>query len=248
MKIKSLAISAFSLLGLAGISFAGSAMMSSKGPVMTPAPDEDLGFEVGIGYDSKYVFRGVDFGDHSVWGSIDYSAPLTDNLDLGLGLWYETVAETGNSFEELDVISGLTYSLGAVDLGVGLIWYYFPDNDSDALELGTSIGTSVGPVDLGGAASYDFEVDGWYFEVSAESTIELTDSISLVPGALVSYGQDYYGVSGFNNAGVSLALPIALTKSATLTPYVAGSFALDALEALGEDDHFYGGVSLSVSF
>ena len=247
MKIKSLAISAFGLLGLAGYAVAGSTMMS-KGPVMPAPVDEDLGFEVGLGYDSSYVFRGVDFGDHSVWGSVDYSAPLTDDLDLGLGLWYETVAESGNGYEELDVIAGLTYSLGAVDLGLGLIWYYFPDSDSDALELGTSIGTSIGAIDLGGAASYDFEVDGWYFEVSAESTIELTDSVALVPGALVSYGEDYYGVSGFNNAGVSLALPITLTKSATLTPYIAASFALDALEDLGEDDHIYGGVSLSVSF
>lgn len=247
MKIKSLAISAFGLLGFAGLSAAGTYVSSGQTSVMPPV-DEDLGFEVGVGYDTKYIFRGVDFGDHSVWASIDYSAPLTDDLDLGLGVWYETIADTGNSFEELDLIGGLTYSLGAVDLGVGVIWYYYPDTSEDALEIGTSLGTSVGPVDFGAAAAYDFETEGFYFEVSAESTIELTDSVALVPGALVSYGDEYYGVTGFNNVGVSLALPIALTKSATLTPYVAASFAIDALEELGEDDHIYGGVSLSVSF
>ncbi len=246
MKFKSFAIQLSGVFGFAAIAAAGPYEAPPKGPIMIE--DEPLGFEVGIGYDSKYVFRGVDFGDHSVWGSLDYAMPITDSVELGLGLWYETIADEGDSFEELDLIAGLTFSLGAVDLGLGLLWYYFPDDSSDALELASSVGTSVGPVDLGAGVAYDFETEGWYFELSAESTIELTDSIALVPGALVSYADSYYGVSGWNNVGLSLALPIALTDAATLTPYVAGSLAIDSLEDLGESDHFYGGVSLSVSF
>ena len=247
MKIKSFAIQS-AILGFAAASaFAGDYSAPSKGPVAV-AEDEALGFEVGVGYDSKYVFRGVDFGDHSVWASVDYGMPITDSIDLGLGVWYETIADKGADFEELDVIAGLSIAAGPVDLGLGAIWYYFPADGSDALELGASVGASAGPLDLGAAVAYDLEVEGWYFEVSAESTIELTDSISLVPGVLVSYGDDYYGVSGFNNVGLSLALPIALTDAATLTPYIAGSIALDGLDDLGEDDHLYGGVSLSVSF
>jgi hypothetical protein len=47
---------------------------------------------------------------------------------------------------------------------------------------------------------------------------------------------------------VKLGLPYALTKTATLTPYVAGSLAIDALDALGEDSYLIGGVSLTVTF
>ena len=247
MKIKSFAITSLGVFGFAAAALAGDYAAPSKGPVII-AEEEPLGFEVGVGYDSKYVFRGVDFGDHSVWASVDYSAPLTDSVDLSLGAWYETIADNGNSFEELDLLAGISFAAGPVDIGLGVLWYYFPDDGSDALELGTSVGTSAGPVDLGFATAYDFETEGWYFEISAESTIELTDTIALVPGVLVSYGEEYYGVSGFNNVGLSLALPIALTDAATLTPYIAGSLALDALDDLGEDDHLYGGVSLSVSF
>jgi len=246
MNIKSFAIQSVGILGLATVSMAGVYMPPSKGPVVYE--EEALGFDVGVGYDSKYVFRGVDFGDHSVWGSVDYATALTDTIELGLGVWGQANYETHNSFEELDVIGGLTFALGPVDLGLGVIWYYFPNDDTDALEIGASLGSSVGPADLGLAVAYDESTDGWYFEYSVESVIELTDRVALVPGALVSYGDSYYGVSGWNNVGLSLAMPVALTDTATLTPYIAGSFAIDSLEDLGEKDHFYGGISLSVSF
>lgn len=246
MKIKSLAILS-GILGFASVSHAGEVYSApAKGPIIIE--EEPLGFEIGLGYDSSYIFRGVNFGDHSVWASLDYAMPLTDAMELNIGTWYESILDEGNSFEELDLYAGLTYGLGPVDLGLGVIWYYFPDDGSDALEIGGSLGTSVGPADLGTYVGYDEATDGWYFELSVETTVELTDNIALVPGALVSYADDYYGVDGWNNVGLSLALPIALTDTATLTPYVAGSLAIDGLEAIGQDDEFYGGVSLSVTF
>ena len=54
--------------------------------------------------------------------------------------------------------------------------------------------------------------------------------------------------SGFNNFFARLDLPIQLTSSATLTPYIATSVAIDWLEDAGESDYFWGGVSLSVDF
>ncbi len=248
MKLTSLTILG-SLIGFAGSLTAGEyiAAPPSKGPV-TIIEDEPLGFEVGLGYDSKYVFRGVDFGDHSVWASLDYAMPITDSIDFGIGAWYESILDEGDSYEELDLLAGLSFAFGSFDAGLGVIWYYFPDDGSDALEIGGSLGTSVGPVDLGSYVGYDESTDGWYFEASAETTIELTDNIALVPGALISYADSYYGVSGWNNVGLSLALPIALSDTATVTPYVAGSLAIDSLLAIGEDDHFYGGVALSVTF
>ncbi|MEM9478273.1 MAG: TorF family putative porin [Verrucomicrobiota bacterium] len=248
MKFTSLAILG-SLIGFTGIASAGEYSYSApaKGPVV-PYEEEPLGFEVGLGYDSSYIFRGVSFGDHSVWASLDYAIPITDTIEFGLGTWYQANYDEGDSFEELDLIAGLSFGLGSFDLGLGVIWYYFPDDGSDALEIGSSLGTSVGPVDLGSYVAYDEATDGWYFEISAETTIELTDNIALVPGALISYGDDYYGVDGFNNVGLSLALPIALTDTATVTPYIAGSLALEGLDDIGEPDYFYGGISLSVTF
>ncbi len=75
-----------------------------------------------------------------------------------------------------------------------------------------------------------------------------TNGISLVPGVLISFGSDYYGVDGGNTIRPSLAMPIKLTKTATLTPYIAGNLPYDSLDSLGEDSRVYGGVALSVTF
>ena len=242
MKIRNIAS-----LGCAGV-------LSLSAAQAGPAPAEPfttnepftLGAEASLGYDSNYIFRGVDFGDNLIWGDVNLTVPVNDTVDLTVGAWYASLAD--GDFDELDVYAGVTADLGAFELGFGATWYYFPSTGGDTLEPGVSIGTSAGPVDFSLGYYYDIEAEGSYIELAAESEIEISDTVSLVPGASLSYADDYYGVSGFNNVGLSLALPVALTDTATLTPYIAGSIAIDGLEALGEPDHFYGGISLSVSF
>ena len=90
--------------------------------------------------------------------------------------------------------------------------------------------------------------EGWYFETGLNTTIKINDTLSLVPEARITYGESYYGVSGFNNVLLKLGAPIALTKTATLTPYIAGSIAIDSLKSLGVDSYLIGGISLTVTF
>ena len=249
MKIRNIAAKTAGVLGCAVLL---SLTPANAGEMAAPPVDFDtgepfsLGAEISGGYDTKYVFRGVDFGEHLVWGDVNIGVPVTDTVDFTLGTWYASLADA--DYDELNVYSGLSTDLGAVEVGIGLTWYYFPRTGGDVIEPGANIGTSVGPVDLSLGYYFDAEISGHYIELAGESTIEISDTIALVPGASISYGQDYYGVSGFNNVGLSLALPISLTDTATLTPYIAGSFAIDALEDLGENDHFYGGVALGVTF
>ena len=221
-------------------------------PMPEPAPA--IGAEVSVGYDTHYIFRGFNSGENLIWGGVDVGVPLgAEGLSMNLGTWYGSLAD--DPYDELNLLAGLAYDLGGFELGLGAIWYYYPqggDGDGlgidDAFELGASIGSSFAGFDVGLGYYYDFEADGSYIELGAEKTFELSDRLGLTLGGVIAYGDDYYGVSGFNNVGLSLALPIALTDTATLTPYVAGSIAIDALEDNGEDDHIYGGVSLSVSF
>ncbi len=249
MKIRNIAAKTAGVFGCAVLLSLASA---NAGPAAPPADFDtgepfSLGAEVSLGYDSSYIFRGVDFGDNLIWGDVNIGVPVTDTVDVTVGAWYASLAD--RDYDELNVYGGVSADLGAFELGIGLTWYEFTrTDDADIVEPGANIGTSVGPVDLSLGYYFDTEVDGHYIELSGESTIEITDAVALVPGVSVSYADDYYGVSGFNNVGLSLALPIALTDTATLTPYVAGSIAIDALEDLGEDDHIYGGVALSVTF
>ena len=238
------------ILGCAA--FLAAAPVKAGTPVeatMPPASSE-IGAEVTIGYDTHYIFRGFNYGENLVWAGVDLGVPLSDALSLNLGTWYGTLAD--DPYDELNLLAGLSYDLGNVEIGVGAIWYYFPQGFDgggsgidDSLELGASIGTNIGGIDFGLGYYYDLEEEGSYIELGAEYTYEVSDTVALVPATWISYADDYYGIDGFNAVGVSLSLPIALTDRATLKPYIAASFEIDDS---GQEDELYGGVSLSVSF
>ena len=255
-----------SLLTLSTSLFAAAAFAGSPGkapaPVQPPA-EEPLGFSVTVGYDSHYIFRGVLFAENLVTAAIDGTIPLTDMLSLNIGAWYGTSADdsgrfgipvAGGSFHELDLYGAILADLGPVTVGAKYTAYLYDgastDNGAveDINEIGLIASTAVGPIDVIAGAYYDDYTDGYYFETGISHTFAVTDKISVVPAALVSYGEDYYGVSGFNHVKLSLGVPIKLTSTATLTPYIAGNLPIDALSDLGEEDEVYGGVTLSVSF
>jgi hypothetical protein len=257
MKLRSLLTPALSLL--AASAFAGSPG-KAPAPVQAPAPaEEPLGITASIAYDTHYVFRGVLFAENLVSTALDATIPVTDVISINAGAWFGTSADDsgvfGNppgSFHELDLYGAVMADLGVVNVGLKYTHYfYFGDVESgvdDVNELGVVATAALGPVDVNGGAYYDWTTEGFYFEVGVSKTFELTDRISIVPGALVSFGDDYYGVSSFNHVKVGVALPIKLTSTATLTPYVAGNLPLEDLDDAGEEDRVYGGVSLSVTF
>jgi hypothetical protein len=176
-------------------------------------------------------------------------------------------------YSELDLSASLTYDAGFAKFGVVYTHYEFFDtfsgtnfgryngvdegNVTGADEVGATIATSVGPVNLYGGYFYDFRIGGQYFEVGADLPIEITPWLSIVPAVKTGYALNYYtdGVnpastpSGFSHILPSISAPIKLTKTATLTPYVAYNISLGARHTLNaQDTEFFGGVKLGVTF
>jgi hypothetical protein len=257
---------------MAASTFAGTAMSGKGVAPVAPAPaNDDLGFTVGLGYDSDFYFRGLQLADDWVNASLSYSTDIAEGLALGVGANYgSTFGTDGYDYDRLVLNAGLTKQLGAIEATLGYR-YYINDRSVDSLiqaltgldgaladtsEVFLNLGTTVGPVNIGLATNYDITNEGWYFELGANSEIKLTERISLVPGANIGYAQDYNwqgeilggSLDGFTAVTVSLAAPIKLNSRATLTPYVAGRLPVDALDDVGVDNEIYGGVSLSVSF
>lgn len=256
MKLTSLLTLALALVAVPA--FAG-APAKVPAPVQPPPAEEPLGITASIGYDTNYVFRGVLFADNLVWSSLETTVALNDVISVNAGAWFGTSADDSGvfgdpagSFHELDLYAAVLAKVGAATVGLKYTHYfYFGDVEAtvdDVDELGVIASVPLGIVDLNGGAYYDFTTEGFYFEVGVSKSIPLTDRISVVPGALVSFGDDYYGVSSFNHVKVGVSLPIKLTSTATLTPYVAGNLPLEDLDDAGEEDRIYGGVSLSVTF
>lgn len=267
----------FSLVGsaaLAASAFAGTTS-SGKGaksvaPEITPV-EEDLGLTLAVGYDTHYFFRGLNLAEDWVSTSLDWTLPLTQNLRLDTGAAFGTTAgdsaKIGDfelndvSFQRLELSAQLVATLGPVEIGAGYRWYHnmgdLGDIMEDGHEVGVNLATKLGPINFGVGAYHDFSIDGWYFEAAVNSEIKLCDRVSLVPGASIGYADQYsYHFNLFGNkpqtdsytaVTVSLALPIKLTKRATLTPYIAGNLPLNDLKDV-EDNQLYGGVKLAVKF
>jgi uncharacterized protein (TIGR02001 family) len=257
MKLKSL------LIPTLGLAFATSVFAGSHGKapaVVQPAEEAaPLGFTATVGYDTDYVFRGLETAQNLISAAIDGNIAINKDISFNVGAWYGASADDkaatyagGTSYSELDLYAGLNAKLGPVTAGLKYTYYNYLGHASsfvkDVNEVGVTLATSAAGLDFIAGAYYDATARGYYFETGVSKTIKITEQISLVPGVLVSYGSHYYDVSGFNTVKPTLALPIKLTKSATLTPYIAGNLPIDALHDTGEKDRVYGGVALSVSF
>ncbi|MFP6874234.1 MAG: hypothetical protein VCA55_12085 [Verrucomicrobiales bacterium] len=206
-----------------------------------------LGADITLGYDTEYVFRGAKLADDLLTATVNLNTiSLGDGMDLDLGTWYANTYDGG--YTELNLFGGVSVDLGDASLSAGITYYTSGSGAfDDIVEPYVGIGTELGGLDVSIGYAYDTEVDGAFIALGAGKSLELSDSITVDVSASLNYGDDYYGVAGFNNIDLRLGLPMAL-GDATLTPYIAGSIAVDDLEEAGGDDHLYGGVSLSVSF
>jgi len=244
MKLKTLLITTIG-------AFAVASAQAGEAPAKAVVEEAtDLGATVSVGYNTSYIFRGVNYGDDQITTQIDYVCPKTG---IEFGAWYgnPTTGRGQNPAhnDELRLSAALGHSFGAIDAWAGYTAYLYPEGGANSTnEVGTGVGTSVGPIDLALGAYYDFDIDGWYIDLTAGHSFVLCDMASLDLSAGISYSVDYNSAgSEFNSVLLVAAIPIKLTDTATLTPYVAGNFALDAVDGY-QDDQIFGGVSLSVTF
>jgi hypothetical protein len=246
---------------IAASAFAGTAPSGKGAAPVAPAPaaNDDIGASIGLGYDTDFYFRGLQFGQDWVSASLNYSTAIAEGTDLNIGANYGSDYDAIADYDRLVLNADLGRDLGFAKANLGYR-YYSHDGIvgsilSDTSEIYLNLTRSVGIINFGLSTNYDSTNEAWYFELGANTEIKLTDRISLVPGANVGYAQDYNyqfvntaGLDGFTAVTVSLAAPIKLNSRATLTPYIAGRLPVDAFDDAGLDNEVYGGVSLRVNF
>jgi len=216
MKMNAL-LKTLGFLALAATPVLAGTSPAPKNPV-APAPEnDDLGITASLGYDTNYIWRGLNYGQNwvrsAVEGSIlliggasedgagttslDWNAQFgtfagdQDHLTPNLG-----VDDLGISFQRLQLGAAVAHDFGPATVSLGYTYYRnmgslnrnAPLNDSGEINLG--LATSLGPIDIASSANYDHVNDSWYFDVNASTTIAITDSISLVPFANVGYGHN----------------------------------------------------------
>lgn len=244
----------------------GCVMAMMLGAVSVASAEDDVTVGVTADFFSKYVWRGQNVVDDwvlqpsvsvgyqgftgSVWGNMDLTGDVVDDAE----------------FNEIDYALDYSNTVPGTDVlgySVGVIYYDFPNTDSDAtMELYGGLSLDV-PLSPAVRWFYDIdEIDGSYIQFSAGHTVEkirewgADASCDLEMGASIAYGSGgyndgYFGVddSALNDLTVSAGLPICL-GACTIKPVVAYSTMLDddIRKATDKSDNFWGGVSLAYSF
>lgn len=194
------------------------------------------------GYASEYVFRGKSFGDSAAEGRAEFVLPIAETASLSLGGKYIGTED----YEEAQGFASLQQGFGVFTAALGYRWYGLDADDRQ--EVGMMIATTALGLDWSLGYFYDAGLSGHYVELMAQHTWQMFDHLALRSAAGLSAASDYWdGGSGLNHAVFRLDLPVNVRNWITLTPWVAASIPLDAIDAT-EDDSVAGGVSLQLSF
>lgn len=187
-----------------------------------PLTAEKIEVDATFGLWTDYVWRGLVINDQPVLQpSLTLTLPLSQAGALALDLWgnfdLTNFLGTKGKFSEVDITASYLHSFKSLQLEVGFIHYTFPFTGSDpTTEVYFSAGyvPRVIPLSFTLGLYYDFmEIDGFYGSVGVESSINLTQKLSLTTELSAGYGDadfnpGYFGASdsGFVDGVVSLAL------------------------------------------
>jgi hypothetical protein len=239
------------LLFTNALAYAGTAI-SSPTAVAADTAESGPEFEVSLGYDTNYIFRGEELFKDTAWGQLDAAFNLSSNTSLSFMGWYADAINA--DYNELDIHADLNVDAGFAQFSAGYASYIYPrgalgDNEGIGSEdeAVLSVSKSIGKVDLSVLAAYNFDREGTYFEFSAGTSIPVVSKLSLDPSVVLGYSSGYFAQNGLTHVLLTLAAPISLTDSITLKPYIAGNIPLSVLDE-NQDARFFAGVALSFSF
>ena len=236
-----------------------------------------VSYDLTAGYDSEYYYRGLWFSNQNAWYNIGASKKLSDKTTVSALAYYTSSNDRNSLYQELDLGASVAYDAGFATLTAGYTYFFFFNGylgggtgQTFAHELYLSAAKTVGPVNVTATYAYDLYINAGYAELAADKSFTLNDSTSLVLKAAAGYslggyytafdvpgsGQNIGTESVWTHVLLSASLPIALSKTATLTPYISynmsgagrvesntGSISLGA-----DDDQLFFGFSLKAVF
>ena len=196
---------------------------------------------------SAYVWRGLTFNDGLVLQpSIDVAA---DN-GLGINVWgnydigdYDNTLDE-NEFSEIDLTVSYGFTVGKLDIGVGVIEYLFPATDKSAVTDTTELYLSLGVPIVGGLSAsvdayYDIdEVDAFsYATLGLSYAYDITDKLNLEASGSIAYAsEDFAQFSGRGDEDAGLYnYTLALLLGYTISDAWSAGANLTYVDSLDDD-------------
>jgi len=221
----------------------------------------EIDVDLGVGYNSQYIFRGVDLGDDAFEWGIDASGSCECGFDWSIGVWSISPDNEDGSDDEFDIFGEISKDLGCGTLALGFTNYdYDNSGTTDDTEIYFGGTTEFAGVEAGLTLLYG--VDGvldeqflligslaYGFDVSDKISAEL----SVSAGYIADEGKNggYATDDGFAYSTTTLAFEYAVSEDITFSPYVSYTDG-DSSTINGASNNvfhgFYGGASVSYSF
>lgn len=248
---------------LGGQAFAGSVSAPVSAPA--PAPESAFSGSLHIGYNSDYIFRGVDLGNGMAEAGLNGSYDLGNGFAISGGLWYASIEDSayGNGtlfgpglvlpdhYSELDLYAQVSKDFGFLTANIGYIWYHYENTDirvpggsfkliDDAQEIYFGVSRELG-WGINGALTYYWDVEGdngGYTEIALSKNFAIQDRVSLDAGVKAGY---LFEEGGFSHITPQLVLNYKATDTVTISPYIAYSVELDHLEDVSANKLGLGG-------
>lgn len=272
--IKSSAALAVGIAMVANSAFAGT--QSFKEEVVIEEPTQWWNAELSTGWDSLYMFRGVNvlrnnqsYGSSLYWTDLNVTFNLSENDFLTVGSWFAFGLDNTN-YKELDIYTSYTRTFGNFAVSLGYTFYYVLSSPlySHELSVGAAYEWDLGFMTLVPGIYYFFnigpntdnqgiaETASSYLELRVDGSIPVyAESVSLDPwvsfGTNFRYNFDSNGnqFNGTNNLELGLAMPIQLSSVVSITPYGAFSQVINSGGLLGtKRSTFWGGAAVTFSF
>ena len=237
----------------------------------TPAAAGELGVETTVGFESRYVFRGVQFAETSIQPAI--------NLSYGNfygGAWFnlpigddDLVVTPGG--EELDLFGGYAFAVDDVfTIDVGLTYYTFPDAASGFFDLFEEDGDGSGAntlepyigVSLAGPLSpsvyfyRDFNFDTFTIQGSGSHSFPLAENTSFDVGGTIGYVIDDDDGGDYLYGTLTADVSYTLTDNGSIyfgarfggSDIDGGSIIDDSIAGTFDSSGFWWGLGFNASF
>jgi len=239
---------------------------------ITPAMAEELSVSTIIGFESRYIFRGVQFAETSFQPGINIAyGNFYGGAWLNLPVGDDDLVVTPGG-EELDLFVGYTGVFDdAFTYDVGVTYYTFPDLMSGFFDVfredqpGQPGANTVevfaglsfnGPLSPSIYGYYDFYLDSFTVEGGAEHSIPIAEGWSFDIAGSVGYVVDDDAGGDYLYGNVSGDIAYAISDDSSITAGVryggsdipGGAFIDDSIAATTMSGGFWWGVGFSSEF
>ncbi len=235
---------------LAVLLAAGGTLSEEAPEELTQPAEQNLSATLSAGIDSIYVLYGYRQTEPLFHSDIWLSYPLTDRITLNAGTWYGHL--TDGTYREIDLYAGADYALGG-NVYLGFLYSYFdyleaPWGDGDSNEIAAHASYWGEYFSFSLRNHYDTEAGGSLLRFVADCSAPLHDTVALKFDAETGYAFGYY-IEGnaWNHAQFKASLPVQIGGYFSLTPFIAYTVPLAAIDSFEEADTYYG-LSISAFF